>query len=806
MNKKPLLAISLLGLVFLLLLAGCRNDDSGTATAVPVSDPGSETEDSAPDNGQPAPDQPDTTAPEEPARSPSPLITEQLPEAAVINPPTNVGGTATTTGGSVQHTVTQGEWLMQIARCYGTSYTAVLKANPGLYNPNFLLPGKTVITVSNVGSTGPVIGAPCVQRYTVQAGDTWQSLAQSYQTTAAILQRANPGLLFAGRVVFVPTITSGSVSIPSFNRDLLFNYDGNLAVWRSGDGRVDLYSDANTYILDLATNDTGDFVLVRQIRLSDEATEFALINRASGTKSIITTILADDLIPNDQPFNTTMVISADGQWAAYLTGKTGSFRVTAFPTAAPNVFKTLAVNHGSDDLPPRLFAGADNDHFLLFDGSGIYEMDYAQTTGEKQLRAIDPNDFSNPLLFEGVAWSPVGRYLLMQGYYMEGGTYFVMDKETGQIKDLPGSGGYVSVGTAAWLMDGTAVVISPYTDSDEAGPFFATYKPEIINDTLTVSPVIATTSLSGVGSSSDGFGYLIASPPVQTAPNQYVMAIQAETAGLWALPIGDTFALNKLNQMPTSFWQLKWLPDSSGVLVDSPGQADTVGDVIYVPTDGGQPFSLLNWLGLKIADFHWVSPSETDGDGLQANCFPATLTPQGDICFFFFGEPVANNPTALNVNTIELSVGLGPALQTIDVPQETAAPYEIQNFGLTVEDMNYDGYDDFRFINFLPASGSTPYLYYIYDPASSQFVYNEAYEPITSPEFIGNNEIQSYWRAGAGYWGVDTYFLFEGVPTLAEREEWEVVNETEATHRITTFDYATDTSAVILEEVVPIPK
>jgi hypothetical protein len=258
--------------------------------------------------------------------------------------------------------------------------------------------------------------------------------------------------------------------------------------------------------------------------------------------------------------------------------------------------------------------------------------------------------------------------------------------------------------------------------------------------------------------------------------------------------------------MPSNFWQIDWVPDSSGALVESLAQEDTPADVAYIAADGSPSFSLLNWLGLKIADFHWVKPTETDGSGLEANCFPATLNPQGEICFFFFGEPVANNPNALNVNTIELSVGLGPALQTINVPQETASPLEMQNLGLTVEDMNYDGYDDFRFIEFLPASANIPYLYYIYEPATNQFVYNEAYSQITSPAFIGDNKIQSQWRAGAGYWGIDTYFLLEGVPVLAEREEWDVINETEATHRITTFDYATDSSAVILEEVVPIPQ
>ena len=360
----------------------------------------------------------------------------------------------------------------------------------------------------------------------------------------------------------------------------------------------------------------------------------------------------------------------------------------------------------------------------------------------------------------------------------------------------------------AWLMDGTAVVISPHTDTGAINPTFATYKPEIINDTLTLTPVIDKTSLAMPDGPVDAFGFFIASPPVQTAPNRYIVRIQQAgqdgQGGLWALPFGDVAALTYLNEVPSNAWVTEWVPDSSGALVESFPQEDTPGDVVYIAADGSPPFSLLNWLGLKIADFHWVKPSETDG-GLKANCFPATLIPQGDICFFFFGEPVANNPTALNVNTIELSVGLGPALQTIDVPQETASPAEVMNLGFTVEDMNYDGFDDFRFINFLPASGNIPYLYYIYDPASSQFVYNEAYQDILSPEFIGNNEIRSHWRAGAVYWGVDTYFLFEGVPTLTQREEWDVMNDTDATHRITKFDYTTDTSEVILEEVVPIP-
>ncbi len=63
-----------------------------------------------------------------------------------------------------------------------------------------------MITVPNIGSDGRIIGPPCVQAYTVQAGDTWQSLAARYGTTAAILQLANPGGLVAGRQIWVPRV------------------------------------------------------------------------------------------------------------------------------------------------------------------------------------------------------------------------------------------------------------------------------------------------------------------------------------------------------------------------------------------------------------------------------------------------------------------------------------------------------------------------------------------------------------------------------------------------------------------------
>jgi len=128
------------------------------------------------------------------------------PTATVPGGPTPTA-TPTAPGGlipgtTVQHVVSRGEWLLQIARCYGASYSAVRAAN-WLPNPDYILPGQ-VLTIPNIGSQGRIIGPPCVQAHAVEAGETWESMATRFGTTTAILRRANPGELSVGRIIWAP--------------------------------------------------------------------------------------------------------------------------------------------------------------------------------------------------------------------------------------------------------------------------------------------------------------------------------------------------------------------------------------------------------------------------------------------------------------------------------------------------------------------------------------------------------------------------------------------------------------------------
>ncbi len=143
-----------------------------------------------------------TPPPVDPA-GPTAMPTTNPPIESVVTPtPPMTSGGGLVSGTTVQHTVNRGEWLLQIARCYGTAYSGILASNV-FADPNLIFPGQ-VITVPNIGSQGRIIGSPCVQAHVVEAGETWESMATRFGTTVAILRRANPGELSVGWIIWAP--------------------------------------------------------------------------------------------------------------------------------------------------------------------------------------------------------------------------------------------------------------------------------------------------------------------------------------------------------------------------------------------------------------------------------------------------------------------------------------------------------------------------------------------------------------------------------------------------------------------------
>jgi uncharacterized repeat protein (TIGR01451 family) len=138
--------------------------------------------------------------------------TQTPPTPATVAPsPSNL-----TPGITIQHRVAVGEWLIQIARCYGANPKEVIAANPQIRDPNFIRPDVDVVTVPRIGSVGKIYKSdtvPCVTFHVVQSGDTWASLAQKYNANEAVLRRANPGGLVVGKQAKIPLNSAGGGTV-----------------------------------------------------------------------------------------------------------------------------------------------------------------------------------------------------------------------------------------------------------------------------------------------------------------------------------------------------------------------------------------------------------------------------------------------------------------------------------------------------------------------------------------------------------------------------------------------------------------
>ena len=120
------------------------------------------------------------------------------------------------------------------------------------------------------------------------------------------------------------------------------------------------------------------------------------------------------------------------------------------------------------------------------------------------------------------------------------------------------------------------------------------------------------------------------------------------------------------------------------------------------------------------------------------------------------------------VKTIDIyNLGSNTRLQTI-IPGEnsffcsmdTGSPFVVQ-------DVNFDGWDDIRLMQFMPASAQLPYYYYVYDSVKKQFIVNKSLEIITSPEFDYKNKlIKSTWKSGCCDHGMSEYQWVNGKPLL----------------------------------------
>jgi LysM repeat protein len=164
-----------------------------------------------PPGGLPAPTPTPISVGPQPVATPSQVAAQPItqPGGAPQLPPTPTpvvqappATTAPSTG--LTYTVQRGDTLSAIAKRFGTTVDAIVRAN-GITNPSRIVTGQKLIIPGATTSSSSATGG---RVYIVQRGDTLSRIAARYGTTVNAIVKANnlsnPNYIYAGQRLIIP--------------------------------------------------------------------------------------------------------------------------------------------------------------------------------------------------------------------------------------------------------------------------------------------------------------------------------------------------------------------------------------------------------------------------------------------------------------------------------------------------------------------------------------------------------------------------------------------------------------------------
>ncbi|MEO0962516.1 MAG: hypothetical protein AAFY01_08825 [Pseudomonadota bacterium] len=111
-----------------------------------------------------------------------------------------------------------------------------------------------------------------------------------------------------------------------------------------------------------------------------------------------------------------------------------------------------------------------------------------------------------------------------------------------------------------------------------------------------------------------------------------------------------------------------------------------------------------------------------------------------------------------HVTRIETAKTPNGKARTVLDDVDSRAPMTMEANGFEFGDFNFDGYTDFRLIEFLPAGPNVAYFNAIYDPKTHRHLVSTQLNMLSAPQFdAGKNRVTSEWRSNAATYGKDTY-------------------------------------------------
>ena len=94
---------------------------------------------------------------------------------------------------------------------------------------------------------------------------------------------------------------------------------------------------------------------------------------------------------------------------------------------------------------------------------------------------------------------------------------------------------------------------------------------------------------------------------------------------------------------------------------------------------------------------------------------------------------------------------------------DNASTHKYENPEVIVEDMNFDGYGDIRIVAFPPPGPNTPYICWLWDKDTKQFVHDADLSAVLSLEVDKDNEwISSFAKDGASSYRIEYHKWTDG--------------------------------------------
>jgi len=266
-----------------------------------------------------------------------------------------------TPGSTITHIVKEGEWMLQIARCYGADFNAVVRANPHVVDPNKIWPVVDTLTIPNLGSNGKIYGPPCVVPYTVQSGDTWNSIAQKFNADVAVLMEANKNLsLTNGTTLKIPINSAGGtqpIPLPGGDAIRITFPAGSTSVTISGAVNA---SSTIRYVVNATAGQTLN------IKVTPSANEVGL-----GVISPSNAVLKQ--LDSTLTWSGTITVNGDHFISvasiAGTASKTFQMEVSLTTTAASPLERVADINAGAGDSSPSYLWVFNNALYFRADGN-----------------------------------------------------------------------------------------------------------------------------------------------------------------------------------------------------------------------------------------------------------------------------------------------------------------------------------------------------------------------------------------------------------------------------------------------------